>query len=78
MLNPVTGIGRAAWAAYLINGDDSGLEESERLEADSFVAWLGGLPVDCSAESFFARPDGLPGALPGDCLEYTALVQPSA
>lgn len=73
-LETVSGIGRAHWASYLINGEPGELEPGEIEAADRFTAWLGGVPVDCSEESFFACPDGEPGGLKGDCLTYTALV----
>lgn len=75
-LETVTATGRAHWAAYLINGDCSGLEPADVAEADAFVRYLGGLPVDCGEESFFGRPEGIGHALPGDCLDYAALILP--
>ena len=72
----LTGIGRAHWASYLVNGDDSGIDPREREAANRFAAWLcgdTGTLVSCSDESFYGRPDGEPGALPGDCLEYVAI-----
>ena len=80
MANPetVSAIGYAAWASYLINGDDSGISPDERKAADEFHGWLAGGYcradiVDCDSESFFATPDSPYPSLPGDCVEYRAL-----
>ena len=64
----------AAWASYIINGDDSGLEDDEIAECDAMVddimsetgkAWC----VGCSEVSEFRhRPDY---GMSGDCLTYT-------
>lgn len=64
-------IGRAIWASYLINGDSSGIEESDIHDADQFARYVGGYIFDCSEESFFARPEYPAGALPGDCVEFS-------
>lgn len=74
-LETITGVGFSYWASYLINGDDSGIEESDKRQADDFAAWLGGNIVDCEEESHFARPDWPLDCLLGDCITYTALIQ---
>ncbi len=61
-------------ASYLINGDSSGIEESERIEADEYLKAndLPG-PCDCSDESEFCHHvTGWPMA--GDFLSFTFLV----
>ncbi len=73
-LVPVTGIGLACWASYLVNGDDSGISEEDKEAADRFVEVIGSNIVSCGEESFFGTCDVF-GVLPGDCLEYTALVE---
>ena len=63
-------IGRAIWAPYLINGDCSGLDDSDIRDADQFARYVGGYIFDCSDESFFARPEYPPQSLAGDCVEF--------
>ena len=59
------------WASYLINGDASGLEDSEQQECDEFLATVPGwICSDCGEESFFSHRNDA-GTLAGDCLEYT-------
>lgn len=74
-LETITGVGFSYWASYLINGDDSGIEESDKVQADKFAAWLGGNIVDVEEESHFARPDFPADCLLGDCVTYTALIE---
>jgi len=61
----------AYWASYLINGDASGISDSDKQNCD---AWLEHkklpAPCDCSEESHFGRFEGL-GC---DLLEYTFLL----
>lgn len=72
----------ACWAPYLINGDSSGIEESDIEAADRmlYVVGLGG-PVSCSDEPEFLRnPDFTTKneggfRLAADCLTYTFLKQ---
>jgi hypothetical protein len=63
----------AYWAGYLINGDDSGIEPSEKRQAGQFLKDNGlPMPVSCSSEQFFQwGNDATP--LGGDCLIYTFL-----
>lgn len=74
MLTPVNYTLPAFWASYLINGDDSGLEHSERREANLFIAEHDlPFPVSCSDESWFSwRNDAT--LLGGDVMEYTFLI----
>jgi hypothetical protein len=60
----------SAWASYLINGDASGLEDSEIKEADSFVESVGlGAPIDAQDAGFLTHPDY--GTFAGDCQTYS-------
>lgn len=64
------------WAAYFINGDDSGMEDSEIAAADKFAAWLGGSIVDCQDAGFLWYHDARQFFPFGsDCQEYTALIK---
>lgn len=62
----------SAWASYLINGDASGIDDSERLAADAWVKSLGfGPPVTCEDAGFVTYHDArefLPQA--ADCQRY--------
>ena len=54
------------WASSLINGDDSGLEDDEIADIDSFIESEGlGPCVDVWDDSEFGRPEcgGLPGSV---------------
>lgn len=75
-MTTVTGTAPAYWASYLINGDASGIDDSDVEQADKFAAWLGGNIVSCSDDSFFAHYHDARqfGTLAADCLEYTALI----
>jgi hypothetical protein len=74
-LEPITATGLAAWASYLINGDDSGIDATDKAQADAFATYLGAMPVSCGDDSFYGRPE-FPSAAPyGECLEYTALIE---
>lgn len=57
------------WACYLINGDASGLEDSEIAEIDSFCEGLGSC-VDVSEEPYFSWENDANG-LGGDVAEFT-------
>lgn len=62
----------AYWASYLINGDASGLEDSERAVVDSFMVNEGNPNiVDCGEPYFSRRNDAT--LLAGDVCIYTAL-----
>ena len=83
-LVPIEGTAPSYWASYFINGDDSGMEESEIAAADKFAEWLGGSIVSCTSESDDNHPgftrwhDAAQfGVLAADCALYTALVEES-
>jgi len=83
-LELIFGNAPSAWASYLINGDSSGLEESDIQEADQFAKWLGGYIVDCTSEDDENHPGFMRwhdaaqfGTLAADCTQYTALVEQS-
>lgn len=63
----------SAWASYLINGDDSGLEDNDRAQCDAWIRdYMGGrLPVDCRDAGFMWHHDARPWCPFGaDCQEY--------
>jgi hypothetical protein len=66
----------SAWASYLINGDDSGLEEGEKACADAWIATEGlGMPVSCDNAGFRHWFDASPHyGYSCDCQTYTFLV----
>ena len=71
-ISPYTFEAPSYWASYLINGDYSGLEPSERAACDSFLRSEGlPAPVECSDESYIGRFNGLQTEL----LEYTSLIE---
>jgi hypothetical protein len=78
-LEVLEGTAPSYWASYFINGDSSGMEESEIKQADQFAEWLGGNIVSCSDESdFMSHHDARQfGVLAADCVTYTALVEPT-
>lgn len=63
----------SAWASYLINGDDSGLEDGEQAQCDAWLAIIGlGAPVGCDDAGFIHYHDAY-GFCPlgADCQTYT-------
>lgn len=76
-LEAVTYVLPSYWASYLINGDDSGLEEGERAQINE---WLHQEdlpdPVDCG-ESYFSWINDATD-LGGDVCEYTFLIEVKA
>ncbi|MCK1671094.1 hypothetical protein [Bradyrhizobium sp. 150] len=75
-LETVTGTAPSYWACYFINGDASGMEDSEIAQADQFAAWLGGPIVSCDEAGFMRWHDATQfGALASDCQTYTALIE---
>jgi len=72
----VTGTAPSHWACYFINGDSSGMEDSEIEQADAFAEWLGGDVVSCEDAGFMHHHDasqfGVGGA---DCQTYSALIE---
>jgi hypothetical protein len=76
MRQTVTATGLSAWASYLINGDDSGIDAEDKRAANEFAQSLGGPIVDCEDAGFMWRPDSFQFMpLGGDCQRYTALVE---
>jgi len=73
----VTGTAPSHWASYFVNGDASGMDDSEIAQADEFAAWLGGDIVDCADAGFMWHHDAMRvcGALAADCQTYTALIR---
>ena len=71
----VTATAPSAWASYLMNGDDSGLDAEEKAACDAWVESVGyGAPVDCRDAGFTHHHDArefLP--LGADCQEYAFL-----
>lgn len=65
----------SAWATYLINGDESGIDEEDRKACDAWIASIGlGSPVSCDDAGFIRYHDAyefLP--LAADCQEYLFL-----
>lgn len=61
------------WASYLINGDDSGMDEGEIAACEAWLEREGlGTPVSCEGAGFIWRHDAyheMP--LGADCQEYT-------
>lgn len=58
------------WASYLVNGDTSGLDDSEQADCDAFLKTVPEWRCcSCEGESFFSHSNDA-GTLPGDCLEY--------
>ena len=50
-MNTFTRTAPSAWASYLINGDDSGIDEADKTAADAFVTQYGS-PVSCEDAGF--------------------------
>lgn len=69
-----TGTAPSHWATYLVNGDDSGLDEEEKVAADRFRFWLGGNIVSCEDAGYIRNHDAtkfFPYA--ADCQTYTSI-----
>lgn len=61
----------AHWASYLINGDDSGIDEVDKQAADAWLhSYAIGSPVSCSDEAYFRRSNDAT-SYGGNVLEYT-------
>jgi hypothetical protein len=77
MLNITKLIAPSAWACYLINGDASGIDESDVKAADAWVEFVGmGSPVSCEDYGFCGatRHDASQFCpLAADCQEYVFL-----
>lgn len=76
-LETVTATAPSYWASYLVNGDDSGMDDNETAQADAFAKWLGGNIVDCEDAGFMWTHDAMRvcGTLAADCQTYTALIE---
>lgn len=76
-LEPVTATAPSHWASYLINGDDSAMDEAEIAQADAFADWLGGSIVGCEDAGFCHFHDGrhVGADYAADCQTYTALIE---
>lgn len=62
----------AYWASYLINGDASGIEDSDQADCDAFIASIPGwYCASCADESHFAHRNDSGNGLAGDVLEFT-------
>lgn len=74
MAHPVTYLLPTYWACALINGDYTGLTEEEIKTIEGFLKTVEGSPVsiDFETEGFFRHNDA--GTLPGNCVEYTFLI----
>lgn len=81
-LETVTATAPSAWASYLINGDDSGIEESDVRAADAFCEFVdAGSPVDCADAGFVAYCDARNWGMidcAADCQTYTFLKRKEA
>jgi len=66
----------SSWASYLINGDASGIDDTERNACDAWIAREGmGMPVDCEDAGFIRIHDAdLEAPFAADCQTYTFLV----
>lgn len=63
------------WASYFINGDSSGMESDDKMQADMFLDRQGlGSPVSCENAGFRWRHDAMPECpLGSDCQTYVFL-----
>lgn len=65
----------AYWASYLINGDDSGISDSDRANADAWLEFRKlPSPVSCSDEAWFGYPDAPLNGPAGNVLDFTFLL----
>ena len=73
----ITATAPSAWASYLINGDDSGIEPEDKAACDAWIAREGlGLPCSCDDAGFMWRHDAYNECpLGADCQEYTFLIR---
>jgi hypothetical protein len=72
----VNGIAPSAWASYLVNGDSSGIDDTEIAQANAFAAWLGAPIVDCQYYGFKWTHDAVQfGAASADCHTYIARIE---
>jgi hypothetical protein len=75
-LNAQTYILPAYWASYLINGDDSGLSDSELNQCNDWLEKEGNPQIVDCGESYFSWHNDAQSVITrvgGDVCEYTAL-----
>jgi hypothetical protein len=74
---PVTAIAPSSWASYLINGDATGISDSDRQAADAWVKRQNmGAAASCDDYGFTRWHDALEECPFGaDCQTYTFLVE---
>ena len=65
----------SAWASYLLNGDDSGIDPQEKAQANAWIEREGlGLPVSCEDAGFRWHHEAYNECpLGADCQEYVFL-----
>lgn len=76
-MKTITGTAPSAWASYLINGDDSGIDSEDKAQADAWIQRMarGAPPVDCEDAGFRWDHDARTECpLGADCQRYTFLV----
>jgi hypothetical protein len=74
-MNVLTLTAPSHWASYLINSDDSGLNDRERFEVNAWLDDHGlGMPVSCDDAGFLKDHDARRFALAADCQIYSFLV----
>lgn len=78
-LRAVTYTAPSSWASYLINGDSSGIDATEKAMCDAWLKRInGGDAVDCEDAGFCKSHDAWKECpLAGDCQTYTFLVRES-
>ena len=74
MAHPIIYLLPTYWACALINDDHTGLSEEDEKEINHFLETAQGRPVsvDLENEGFYRHNDG--GTLPGNCAEFTFLI----
>lgn len=77
MATPITYLLPVYWACALINDDYTGLSDEEENQIKDFLKTTEGRPVsvDFETEGFYRHNDA--GTLPGNCAEYTFLIDES-
>lgn len=75
-MNVFTATAPDAWASYLMNGDASGIDDTDKAQADAWIEREGlGLPVSCDDAGFMWRHDAFTECpLGAECQEYLFLV----
>ncbi len=77
MATPITYLLPVYWACALINDDYTGLSDEEENQIKDFLKTTEGHPVsvDFETEGFYRHNDAR--TLPGNCAEYTCLIDVS-